>query len=466
MRNLLESRRGSAAIVAAIVLVFFALRIALLVVRDPFFDELFTLWIAQKPPGGILEALRHDSGPPLFYFLVRALALRSVGAIRVLSLVASTATLGIVLSARSFGKARLLAAAFLAVYPPAVLFAVDARAYALCALFITAGLAALCSERPFTAAIAFVAAAYSHYYGALFFPLLLMPVGREAAGSVVRKLIAFATAAVLFAPGLWLALHQPRQAIRWLSESRWSWTKNLSFAGDYAHGLFVPAPPWLVAIAGVLLLVAVVAPLVRVAQTLLSVPRRSTDKSVCATSELSGTAFWAAAILVPLILAVLAGAYFPMRFESVIAVPLTLWLAVSFESWSGAARRALVAALMVIGLVTSYGGIVDHAQRPIDAYRAAALWTASHVRASDTVVASGYCYLEAATWVRAHLIALPPEQAIHPGWRAVPTAGTRSPAGAFVWIGERAAPELSILRKTRSVEPLYVNDQALVAAVR
>lgn len=448
MFDRLESRRGSAAIIAAIVLVFLALRVALLFAREPFFDELFTLWIAQKPFGGILEALRHDSGPPLFYFLVHALALRSVDAVRVLSLIASTATLATLLSARSLGPSRFLAAALLAVYPPAVLFAIDARSYALCALCLAVGLVAMRSDRPFTAAVAFVAAAYSHDYGALFFPLLLVPAERTVVTTLSRRAAAFATALILFAPGLWLAIHQPREAIRWFSESRWSWAKNLSFAGEPAYGLFAPAPGWLVVVAALLLLVTVARPFVGRA------------------SRSPQTAFWAAATLVPLAVAVLAGAYFPMRFESVIAVPLTLWIALSLDSWSGAVRRVLITAFLVIGVVTVYRGIVDHKQRPIDSYRAAALWAAAHVRPSETVVASGYCYLEATMNVHARLIAMPAEQAIHPGWRAFPTAQTTAPSGPFVWIGERGAPELSIVRKTRSIKPLYANDRALVAAVR
>jgi hypothetical protein len=176
--------------------------------------------------------------------------------------------------------------------------------------------------------------------------------------------------------------------------------------------------------------------------------------------------FAASATLIPLGAAVLAGVYFPMRFESVIALPLALWIGASLEACSAALRRLLLAAFLVIGVSVACAGIADHAGRSIDPYRAAALWTAAHVRATDTVVASGYCYLEAAANVHAHLLAMPAEQAIHPGWRAFPTSQTAAPQGPFVWIGERAAPELSILRKTRTVKPLYVNDRAMVAAVR
>ena len=46
----------------------------------------------------------------------------------------------------------------------------------------------------------------------------------------------------------------------------------------------------------------------------------------------------------------------------------------------------------------------------------------------------------------ARVAAFPPEQAQHPGWRALPPPGLQAPRGAFFWIGERRAPELAILR--------------------
>ena len=61
-------REGAAA--AGILALFFAFRIPLLIVRQLFFDELFTRWISAKSFVGIVAALRYDSGPPLYYFLV------------------------------------------------------------------------------------------------------------------------------------------------------------------------------------------------------------------------------------------------------------------------------------------------------------------------------------------------------------------------------------------------------------
>src|SRR5438045_3967519 len=62
--------------VVLIALVFLALRIALLIAREPFFDELFTVWISGKSFAGIVHALMNDSGPPLYYFVVLSFPLR------------------------------------------------------------------------------------------------------------------------------------------------------------------------------------------------------------------------------------------------------------------------------------------------------------------------------------------------------------------------------------------------------
>ena len=185
--------------VAAIVLLFLAVRVALLLARDPFFDELWTVWMSRHPIGDIVPALLHDSGPPLYYFLAR---IPSVVALRWMSLVFATATLALLVWRRQF-----LAAALLAFYPAAALYAVDARAYALCGLFVAVGVLLIDDDRPLPAAIAFVLAAYTHYYGVLFFPLLLT--------KHKRGIVAFAVASVLFLPGLYLAFHQPAEATAW-----------------------------------------------------------------------------------------------------------------------------------------------------------------------------------------------------------------------------------------------------------
>ncbi|MFP5246891.1 MAG: hypothetical protein ACLGH0_09370 [Thermoanaerobaculia bacterium] len=413
-----------------IALVFLLVRLALLVVREPFFDELFTVWLARKPLTAILPALLLDSGPPLYYFIAR---IPDVFALRVLSLLFATATLALLLTRQSLGNARFLAAALLAVYPPAALFAVDARAYALCGLFLTIGIIGVHEKRPWVAAIAFLLAAYTHWYGALFLPLILF----------VRR-IPFFVACVLFLPGLWLASQQPPEATEWLSgQNPFAALNAFAFAGRYAEALFLPAP-WIIVIVSAIALV-------------IAASRRFT---------------FAPFVLLPLFLAIafaLGGrtVYFPMRFESVIAVPLVLWLATSLEAWTPLVRRVLLATLIACGAITLAIGILDHQRRPVDAYAEAAGVLRENARAGERIVATGFLYLEAVHELGAARVhAWPAEQGRHPGWRVMRAPTDPLPPGPFLWIGEREAPELVTLRRTRRVAVLFANDRALILRVQ
>ena len=412
---------------ALIVLLFAAARIPLLIVRAPFFDELFTRWISAKPFAEIVSALRLDSGPPLYYFAVRLLGDPSVTMTRVLSLICAAVSLILIL------RKNAIAALLFAVFPPAILFAADARAYAMCAMFVTITILTIDDDRPFAAALALVAAAYSHYYGVLFFPILLI---RSAGGSPAgppepalsggegarRRVYAFAIAVILFIPGLWLALHQPAEARAWM---RIAWPDVL----------FV-RPPIAIAIIGAI----AVAMSIRVNR-------------------------YALMVLIPLLLAIALRVYVPLRFEAVIAAPFALWLAESLKQ--NRFRLALTTTLAAVCVVWTTLGIVDHAGRPPDSYRQAATWAASHIPANETVVATGYLYLETMMNGHPRVAAFPPEQATHPGWRALPQPGLHSPSGAFFWIGERRAPELGVLRRDRRIiEPQFINDRAMVALVR
>jgi hypothetical protein len=405
---------------ALVLLLFAAARIPLLLVRAPFFDELFTRWISGKSFAGILDALRYDSGPPLYYFAVHLLGDPSVVATRVLSLVCATVAIVLILRTTDWTPALLLA-----VFPPAVLLAADARAYALCAMFVTMAILAIDDDRPMLAAIALVAAAYSHYYGVLFFPILLMTTAAEPAAvqpASRRRYASFALAVLLYIPGFWLALHQPPEARAWMTAS-------------WPDALFI-RPPLSLAIIGA---VAVVLSL-RVNRYLVMV-------------------------LVPLILAIALRVYVPMRFEAVIATPLVLWLAESLRH--NRLRVPLTTALTTIAILWTALGIIDHTNRPPEPYRQAAKWIAANIPENQTVVASGYCYLETLMNGHPRVTALPPEQAEHPGWRAQPRTGVPIPPGAFYWTGERGAPELrSLIREHRNIQPLFINDRAMVALVR
>jgi hypothetical protein len=396
--------------VLLISLLFLAPRIALLFVRQPFFDELFTRWISGQPFAGILHALHYDSGPPLYYFIIHVIGDPPLLITRAISLCFASIALIALLRERRF-----TAAALLAVFPPAVLFAVDARAYALCAMFVTMGVLALDADRPYVAALAFLAAAYSHYYGALFFPLVFF-----------RGRLKPALTLLLFAPGLWLALHQPRASMAWVG----------GFP-QYPDVLFA-RPPLILAILGAIAFIVASAHFNR----------------------------FVAMTLIPLAAALAFGIYFPLRFESVIAAPLVLWLATSLERWSPPVRRVLFVTLLVSGLATCVLGIVDHRVRPLDDYHAAARYLADITKPGDAVVATGYLYLEAVNQLGDRVAAFPAEQAQHPGWRAIAPPGSKPPDGTFLWIGERGAPEWSLIRRARSIQLLYANDRAMIARVR
>jgi hypothetical protein len=397
--------------VALILLLFAAARIPLLIIRAPFFDELFTRWISAKTFAGIVAALRWDSGPPLYYFVVRSIGDPSVTTTRILSFVFAAISLILILRSKN-----TIAALLLAVFPPAILFAADARAYAMCAMFVTIAVLALDDDRPYIAAIALVAAAYSHYYGVLLFPILLL--GRYDR----RRWYALAIAVTLFIPGFLLALHQPAEARAWMKIA-------------WPDVLFV-RPPIAIAIAGAIAIAM----------------------SIRANR-------YALMVLVPLILAIVLRVYVPLRFEAVIAAPLALWLSESLKT--NRFRVALTAAIVGVSVFWSVLGILDHATRPPDPFQQAATWVANNIPANETVVATGYLYLETMMNGHSRVDAFPSEQAIHPGWRALPKPGLHSPAGAFFWIGERAAPELGVFRRDRRIiEPRFINDRAMVALVR
>jgi hypothetical protein len=423
--------RSETLLAVSVVALFLTVRLVLLVVREPFFDELFTVWMANKPLGDVLPALKLDSGPPLYYFLAR---IPNVFALRVLSLVFSTITLAVILTRNSLGTGRWIAATLLALYPPAALFAVDARAYALCGLFVALGSVAIHEKRPFAAAGAFLLAAYTHWYGALFLPLVLLVKPRTRAAA------ALAVAAVLFIPGLQLASTQPAAATGWLSgQPPFAALGVFAFAGNYAESLFQPAPMFVIVLSAIALVVA-------------------------------GMRSWSFApmVLVPLLLAIafaLAGrtVYFPMRFESVIAAPLVLWLARSLQWWRREARYALAAVLAICGAHAVIRGALDHQRRPLDPYREAAMVIA---RANTPVVASGFLYLEAVHQLgESRVRAYPAEQGRHPGWRVSGATREPLPAGPFLWIGERAAPELAMIRQ-RPGEVLFANERAMIVRLR
>ena len=211
-----------------------AARCTLLLERPLWADEIFTLNLARRSVAGIVEALRVDSGPPLHYVLAR-LALLPLGPpgpldvlVRLPSTIASLLHLPLlVLVARRLKKpeAGLPAAALYALFPLAVTFAAEGRAYAVASLLVLAAFerALALRETPTAGraaglALAAGAALLCHYLTV--FPLLGLLALLPTSDSPVRAriLVGLAGGAILFLPWLPIALGQPHASMAWARE--------------------------------------------------------------------------------------------------------------------------------------------------------------------------------------------------------------------------------------------------------
>jgi hypothetical protein len=256
-----------------------------------------------------------------------------------------------------------------------------------------------------------------------------------------------------------MLLGQPRASMQWNVEGNpFGPFTNLPFAAPYPATL-VPPPPMLLIVA------ALVVFAFAVMKTFRS-PRASR---------------FAVMTLLPAVvvsIAVMSGRriYFPVRFESVIAVPLLLWLATAVQTHTRTARRLLVAAMVVIGLTVAFHSAAQYNDDQIDPFRSAALAAKEHLAPDTPIVASGYLYLETISartpaW-NPPVAAFPHEQAAHPGWRAQVAPETLraerdlllARTRTVVWIGESSAPELQTLAEVCEGHLLYNN--AYVAIVK
>jgi hypothetical protein len=420
------SRREERAVALVIALLFLAIRAAIAYARDPFFDELFTVWMARRPFSAILPTLLTDSGPPLYYFLAR---IPSVMGERVLSITFAAVPLFLLLRQK-----RWIAAMLLTIHPAAAILGATGRPYALCGALIAIGVLLMERDRVGGAAVAFVAAAYTHFAAAFFLPTLLL-----AHVSWRRRIVVSALAAIAFAPGLWLSLQQPRAATAWMELPDLGGVMNaLAFIGDDPV-----LPLW-----------------VMIAAFVLTAITGSRSRRLMPI------------VLIPLLLclgvSLVRPAYFPIRFASLLAFPLVLWIADPLEQWGRRTRIVLLSALIAVGFGSILAGVITHMQRPLSDYRMAAIALPHAAGPNDVIVATGYLYLESVYQLGdARVRAFPPEQGVHPGWRVparreVSTASL--PAGPFVWIGERGSPELVAIRRERRGRLLYENANALIVA--
>lgn len=446
---------------------FLLFRSSVALVRPVFFDELFTRWIASLPVGGILEALRHDSGPPLYYLLVALPPGPDVIQLRVLSLLFSVGALLAVWLSGESPSTRVSAALVLSLLPAHVMLSGDARAYAL--LSAVSGLAVIALARWVRgegrlwlglATVALAAGVWTHWYGLLFLPLLAVAplfAGREARSPrIIEAVAAVTVCAALIAVPVSLLTVQPRQAAEWMRDGAASDPLRAAVSIIRSVG---PAPA-LPSAAGprmpeVLVGVSV---LVLLLSTALALRSRGSG------------AFWAAMAAVPAagalgLIAVGRPAYFPGRFESALAVPLALMVAAAASSLRPPLRRLVLGSWLGLGLITWALAMFELPRRADDPWRLTALFAREAIPADATIVASGPMYLELLSrqdesW-SPRLLAYPSEQALHPGWRAraddqrLEREARTIPSDEIWWAGEAGSREATTLRRTYDGEEVF-----------
>lgn len=235
-----------------------AARVFTLVVRPLWADEIFTLTLARKSIPEILAALRVDSGPPLHYLAAHLLLApfgplpgRADILVRVLSLVASLLHLPLLaVVARRLGRPALglPAAALFAIFPLAVAYAAEGRAYALASLFVLLALerALALGEAPrlgVGAGLSFAAAGaiLTHYLAV--FPVAALAILAWDARPRSRRALVFSGLGAAAIAAVWIpvAIAQPRASMAWSGGAGFSgalrdFPANLAFGAPAGGG--------------------------------------------------------------------------------------------------------------------------------------------------------------------------------------------------------------------------------------
>ena len=448
-----SSRGWWAAAIAAAVLAL-ALRAALLLARPLWHDERFTVWLASQTPRAVLDALRVDSGPPLFYLVERAARALVPGASVEMAArgVPFLAALALLLFARAVPAGRratwiLLVSSFALIN----LYAAEARAYSLLALlalgvFLLARAGPENFRRLALLVLAAAAALYTHYL-AIFAVFAAAAVAlaagrRRSAGACVA---AFA----LFAPWAAILANQPPAAMAWMREGAGAtlagWISALGGVGRIPAPFGAPLPaalPAAGALVGVLLVVLVGAA--------SRGARRDPDAR-------AGLLF----VILALGAAAIASLVRPLAFagrSEMLVLPVWIWAVVAAAGQSRLARWAAAGAA-ALGLAATL--LVVGSPHPRDTAGAAVQSVGKLMRPGDTLLAGpGFSLAARIEADRGRLAAgvtsLPAEDAGHPGWFVARTPGAVEEAEIRAAM-DRVAPDarlfllLPATHATRSV---------------
>jgi hypothetical protein len=387
----------------------FAARVFTFVARPLWADEIFTLTLARKSVPEILAALRVDSGPPLHPLLAHVLLtpFPTPGPadilVRVLSLVASLLHLPLlVVVARRLGRPGLglPAAALFAVFPLAVEYGAEGRAYALASLLallaFERALALRQTPRLAVAAgltLAAAGAVLTHYLAVL--PVAALAVLTLDARPAARRALVVSglAAAALAAPWAPVALSQPRASMAWTAEREFAGALR-DFPANLAFGAPAGAPAMApLAAAGAVLLVALLA---REWRGVLSAAARPLGLSL---ALLAVTQLAAGSLVLP-------------ERTALVFLPLAVLLLASAPPFVPAAAGTLATALLALWL--------PRVAEPAPGELLARLFEAP-AKAGRRVLAAGYWgpeldYRLARAGTPGRVVLFPSAVVAHPGW--------------------------------------------------
>lgn len=427
-----ESRTTFGPLLAVLILALAAvLRVLAALGETMWFDELYTVAVATRPPAELLGIVARDIHPPLHYLLVAAwCAIGGTGDLWVKGLsivlgVASVGAAGLLARAMFGGPAALVAMGLLTLHRTHVAFSTESRSYALLMLLLTLALWAAWRWRQDGRrghAIAFVlasaAALYTHYLAgaALFMVFLFGLTGPRRGGWVLLHV----AVALLFAPQLPVFAGQAAR----LAGDTWvpvadvgnllDWLRHLALGALYVIPLMLPLAVW---------------------------PLFVRERHVPAAL------LWLGAILPPVILWALSMAGTGVFIERHMFFALPAWAALVAAGLTSLKPRALAAGLTALLLLAAARTALMPVHHPeMGPLRAAAAFMAEQVQANDVVV---HADAHSFTYFRhyqpagaAHVLLLPtPHLAYYEGDLVTPAEARWSPAdlraalagGANVW---------------------------------
>jgi hypothetical protein len=380
--------------------------------RPLWHDELFTLWSARLPTPDLVEVLRSDSGPPLFYLLERAFA-RSSDAPRhdaLVRLLPFLLGLALFAAARTLprGPARAWWIALASCFALVNLYAAEARAYELLALLCLAlfllGLRGVETRGRLLGLGAIAAAAlWTHYLALIAVAAALILAGAQKRW---RSAAALAAGLACFAPWLPILLAQPPAAMAWSQDPPGralpGFLSALGGVGRIPAPFGAPIPPALFVaglLAGLLLVIL----------------------GIAASREDPETRLAVLFVLLVLALSLAASLWRPIAFAGRCEMTvLAVWMwAVARAAPHRRPLGATAALAAAFGLAATL--LVAAGPHPRSTAASAAENLVRLSRAHDTVLAGPGFYLPFRLEsdrgrLAARVASLPEGDAVHPGW--------------------------------------------------